>query len=267
MALYSPEELNVMKPEQFRAIVRKGEWTSVTVDACRGYGQANLIALPIDYAYEFLGLCNFNPRPCPVIDITEPGDPRPKRVAPTADLRTDLSKYRVFVDGQVVAEPIDVSEYWRDDLVAFLLGCSWGFVWALIEANVKYRSLGDYTTNIELKPFGRLHGHMVCSCRAFPSAEDAVRAIQISSRHRAFHGPPVHIGDPRLIGVQNIGKPDAFIPPWPTPPPEPHEVIMFWGCGITAQNVVLESKIPYAISHYPGHMFVIDKRVEELALL
>ena len=263
---YAPEELSGMKPDEFRRIVRKGEWTKETADACWGYGQANLIALPKEYAYEFLLLSHFNPRPLPVLDVTEPGDPHPRRVTRDADLRTDLPKYRVFVEGKIVAEPTDVSEYWRDDLVAFVIGCSWGFVWAIRDANVKYRSLGDYTTKIKLSPSGRLRGYMVCSCRAFPSSEDAVRAIQITSRHRAFHGPPVHIGDPKLIGVERIGEPDAFIPPWPTPPPEPYEIVAFWGCGITAQNVVMESKIPYAISHYPGHMLVLDKRVEEMAL-
>jgi len=255
-----------MTPKDFRSIVRKGEWTEVTADACRNYGQANLIALPREYAFEFLSFCNRNPRPCYVLDVTEPGNPEPKLMAPDADIRTDLPRYRVFRNGKIIDEPTDATNYWRDDLVAFLIGCSWGFVWAFKAANVPFRSLGDYTTNIPLVPVGRFHGHMVCSCRAFQTSYDALRAIQISSRHIAFHGPPVHIGEPTLIGVNNIGKPDAFIPPWPTPPLEPHEIAMFWGCGITPQNVVLESKIPYAVTHYPGHMFVIDKLVEELAI-
>jgi uncharacterized protein YcsI (UPF0317 family) len=263
---YSPEELGAMTPKDFRSIVRKGEWTEVTADACRNYGQANLIALPREYAFEFLLFCNRNPRPCYVLDVTELGNPEPKLMAPDADIRTDLPRYRVFKNGKIIDEPTDATNYWRDDLVAFLIGCSWGFVWAFKAANVPFRSLGDYTTNIPLVPVGRFHGHMVCSCRAFQTSYDALRAIQISSRHIAFHGPPVHIGEPTLIGVNNIGKPDAFIPPWPTPPLEPHEIAMFWGCGITPQNVVLESKIPYAVTHYPGHMFVIDKLVEELAI-
>jgi uncharacterized protein YcsI (UPF0317 family) len=267
VAKYSPEALAAMNPKAFRDIVRQGEWTEVTADACVNYGQANLIALPKEYAFEFLLFCNRNPRPCYVLDVTEPGNPQPTLLAPDADLRTDLPKYRIFRDGEIIDEPTDASDYWRGDLVAFLIGCSWGFVWAFKAANVSFRSLGDYTTSIPLNSVGRLHGYMVCSCRAFQSSHDAVRAIQISSRHTAFHGPPVHTGDPTLIGVHNIGRPDAFSPPWPTPPPEPHEIIMFWGCGITPQNVVLQSKIPFAITHYPGHMFVIDKLVEELAIL
>ena len=263
---YTPEQLGAMSPAEFRAIVRRGEWTDVTSDACRNYGQANLIALPKQYAFEFLLFCHHNPRPCYVLDVTEAGDPHPKLMAPEADLRTDLPQYRVWENGEIVAEPHDATAYWREDLVAFLIGCSWGFVWALHAAQATFRSLGDYTTNIPLNPVGPFHGHMVCSCRAFPDSDKAVRAVQICSRHIPFHGPPVHIGDPRLIGVDHIGRPDAFIPPWPTPPPEPHEVVMFWGCGITPQNVVMQSKIPYAITHHPGHMFVLDKLVEEMAV-
>jgi len=266
-AKYSREELRAMPPEQFRAIVRRGEWTDVTADASQNYGQANMIALPKEYAFEFMLFCHHNPRPCYIIDVTEPGDPHPRLVAPEADLRTDLPQYRIWKDGELIEEPHDATDYWRDDLVTFLIGCSWGFVWALEAAKATFRSLGDYTTNIKLNPVGRLHGNMVCSCRAFPTAEKAVRAIQITTRHTAFHGPPVHIGDPTLIGIDHIGKPDAFIPPWSTEPPEPHETVMFWGCGITPQNVVMQSKIPYAVTHHPGHMFVIDKLVEEMAFM
>ena len=264
---YTAQELNAMKPAEFREIVRKGEWKTVTSDSCWNYGQANLIALPKEYAFEFLLFCNRNPRPCYVLDVTEVGNPHPMLMAPEADLRTDLPRYRVWKDGEIIEEPYDATPYWRDDLVAFLIGCSWGFVWAFKNANVPFRSLGDYTTTIELNSVGPFHGHMVCSCRAFQTSHDAVRAVQICSRHIPFHGTPVHIGDPTLIGVNNIGHPDAFIPPWDTPPPKRHEVVMFWGCGITPQNVVMQSKIPYAVTHYPGHMFVIDKLVEELAVM
>ena len=275
---YDAETIARMTPSEFRAIVRKQEWkqeSAVLADpndpytstyASEGYAQANLVAVPKEYAWDMLLLCNRNPHPCCVIDVTEPGDPHPKLMAPDADLRTDLPRYRVFENGEKVAEPHDVTDYWRDDMVGFLIGCSWGFVGALKAAGVCFRSLGDYTTSIPLVPAGRLHGYMLCSCRAFRNARDAVRAIQITSRHLLQHGAPVHVGDPKLIGVNNIGKPDALIPPWPTPTPEPHEIVMFWGCGVTPQNVAIESKVPYMITHYPGHMFVTDRLSEELAV-
>ena len=261
----STSDLELMNPFEFRKMVRRGQWTDMTIDACRNYGQANLVILPEEYAFEFLLFCNHNPHPCYLLDVTESGDPHPKQMAPDADLRTDLPKYRIFRDGLIVDEPTDIINYWNDSLVAFLIGCSWAFIWSFKAANVTFRSLGDYTTNIPLIPAGRFHGNMVCSCRAFPTSHDAVRAIQISSRHVAFHGPPVHIGEPTIIGVKNIGKPDAFVPPWPTPLPEPHEIVMFWGCGTTPQAVALEIKVPFMITHCPGYMFVTDRLTEELA--
>lgn len=257
-------ELHLMSPREFRRLVREGKWTDVTAEVCWGYGQANLIVVPKEYALEFVGLCLLNPQPFPLLEITEPGNPFTKRVAQDADLRTDLPKYRVFVDGRIVAEPTDARDYWRDDLVGFVIGCSWGFVWALRDAGVPYRSLGDYTTEIELRPFGRLRGRVVCSCRAFPTVQDAISAVRISAEMPAFHGQPIHVGDPARIGIRELGKPDAFVPPWPTTPPADGEIVMFWACGITAQNVVIESRIPFAISHYPGHMFVMDWSVYEL---
>lgn len=260
-------DLLQMSPADFRSIVRREDWKETTANVCADYGQANFVAVPEEYALEFSTLCLRNPRPMPIIDVGEPGDPHPRITAPQADLRTDLPKYRVFQNGKVIAEPYNVTNYWREDLVVFLIGCSWGFVWAFKTASIPFRSLGDYTTNIPLLPTGRLKGNMVCSCRAFPSVNEAVRAVQVSSRYPVFHGAPVHIGNPAAIGVDTIGRPDAFVPPWPTPPPERYETVMFWGCGITPQNVALESGVPFMITHYPGHMFVVDLKVEEFAIL
>lgn len=264
---YSPEDLGAMSPKEFRSIVRKGEWTESNQDACRMYSQADLAVIPKEYAFDFLLFCDRNPRPCPVLDVTEPGDPCPRLMAPDADLRTDLPRYRVFQNGKVIDEPTDVTKYWRDDLVAFVIGCSRGFVWAFKAANVQNHLVGVYGTNIPVIPAGPFHGHMVCTCRAFPTSHDALRATQISSRHLAFHGPPVHIGDPTLIGIKNIEEPDVAKPPHATAHAEPHEILLFWGCGVTPQNVALESKVPFMITHYPSHMLVVDKLVEELAVL
>jgi len=261
-------EVKAMSPGEFRNLVRKGEWTDITMEACQGYAQANLAVVPKEYAFDFLLFCNRNPRPCPVLDVTEIGDPHPKLMAPEADLRTDLPKYRVFKDGELIDEPTDVIKYWRDDLVGFLLGCSRTFVWALRATNIPFRRYGAYLTTIPCVPAGRFHGHMVVSVRAFYNASDAVRAVQISSRHLFMHGPPVHIGDPRDIGIENLGKPDSFNPWRPVAElPKPGEIVMSWGCGITLGVVAMESKIPFMITHSPAHMFVTDRLGEELAVL
>jgi len=264
MANYSKDELAAMSPAEFRSIVRRREWTGVNTKVCRGYAQANLAVVPKDYAFEFLLFCNRNPLPCPVMDVTEPGDPHPKLMALEADLRTDLPKYCVFRNGELIDEPYDILKYWRDDLVAFLIGCSMSLEWSLQAANVQFRWIGTYTTNIQCLPAERFHGPIVATCRLVKNGHDAVRAVQISSRLLAGHGPPIHIGDPLIIGIKDLYQPDIFVT-GAVAPQEPNEIAMFWGCGITPQVVALESKIPFMITHCPGYMFITDRLVEELA--
>jgi len=265
---FSTKELLVMSPKEFRGLVRKGEWTDVTMEVCQGYAQANLVILPKEYAFEFLLFCNRNPRPCPVLDVTDPGDPHPKLMAPEADLRTDVARYRVFKDGELIDEPTDIINYWRDDLVGFLMGCSGGFKWALWAANIFSRRYGAYQTTIPCVPAGRFHGPMVVTARAFPNSHDAVRAVQITSRHLLMHGPPIHIGDPTEIGIESLVKRDPFIPTRPVvEPPKPGEIVMYWGCGITPQTVAMESKIAFMITQSPTHMFMTDKLAEEMAII
>jgi len=263
---FSSEELSAMSPKEFHSIVRQGEFTGITPDACCGYAQADLVVIPEEMAFEFLLFCQRNPRPCPILDVTEPGDPHPRLVAPEADLRTDVPKYRVYKDGKLVDEPTDVTSYWRDDLVAFIIGCSFSFVWLLRAENVKFRphETGIYATNINCVPAGRFHGRLAVSGHF---AQDTVRPVQVSSRYPAFHGPPVHIGDPAIIGIKDIYKPDHSTSPEPIEPQKPDEVPMFWACGVTPQVVALDSKVPFMITHYPAHMFVTDRRIEEFACL
>ncbi len=265
---YSPEELKAMNPGDFRRIVRQREWTGVTLDVCGGYAQTAMILVPREYASDFLLFCNRNPRPFPVIDVTDVGDPHPKRIAPEADLRTDLPEYRVWENGKLIDEPTDITDYWRKDLVGFLTGCSAGFQWALAAADIPYRGYGAYPTNIPCIPAGAFKGPVAVTCRAFHSAHDAVRAIQITSRHLLMHGPPIYIGNPAAIGVKNLGLPDEFNPYRPVnPPPEPTEIVLSWGCGLTAETVALESKISLMITNAPAHMFVTDRLSEELAII
>jgi uncharacterized protein YcsI (UPF0317 family) len=261
------EELVNMSPKELRGLVRGG-WKGITHNACAGYAQTNLVILPKEYAFDFLLFSNRNPRPCSVIDVTEPGNPHPSLMAPEADLRTDLPLYRVFKDGEVIDEPTDINSYWRDDLVGFLFGCTVGTLWALQTANVSWRGYGLYRTRIPCITAGRLHGHMVLSFRSFSNSKDAVRAIQISSRYPLFHGPPVFIGNPADIGVKNLATPDPSIPNQPiTEAPKAGEIVVGYACGVTTQVVAIESRLPFMISHSPGHMFVTDKRAEEMSIL
>ncbi len=258
-------ELANMKPAEFRHAVRKGEWTGGSIMACRGYVQSNVTIVPKEYAYEFLLYCNRNPRPCPVIDVTDIGDPHPK-FSPEADLRTDLTRYKVFKNGELVDEPTDITDYWRDDLVGFLLGCSYSFDWLLQAAKVKYRLVGAFITNIQCTPAGRFEGPMVASCRLFESAHDAIRATQVTTRCPAVHGPPVHVGDPAVIGVQDITHADFDVRP-NTIPQQPGEVVMFWGCGITPEMTAKKANLPLMITQGDIDLLVTDWVTEELTVL
>lgn len=263
----SEVDLMEMTPKDFRSIVKQGKWADSTSMACRGYAQANLAIVPQEIAFDFLLFCFRNPRPCPVLDVTDLGDPHPKLIASEADLRTDLPKYRVFKKGKLVDEPTDITKYWRDDLVAFLLGCSFSFDWALRAANVKYRLIGAYSTNISCIPAGVFHGSMVVSCRLVKGSHDAVRAIQISSRYLFAHGAPVCIGDPEKIGIKDLCNPDVVRDSNPIPPQESDEHALFWACGITPQAAAMAAKPSLMITHFPGCMFVADKLSNELVIL
>ncbi|AVX21752.1 Uncharacterized protein YcsI, UPF0317 family [Carboxydocella sporoproducens DSM 16521] len=260
-------ELFHAKPEEVRGAIRKGEINRPTAGMCAGYAQANLAVLPKDLAFEFLLFCQRNPKPCPVLDVTEVGSFEPVLTAPGADLRTDIPKYRIYKYGQLVDETSDILNYWREDLVAFLLGCSFTFESGLLQGGIPVRHIEEgrnvpmYITNIPCKPAGRFSGPMVVSMRPIPY-QQVVKAVQITSRYPAVHGAPVHIGDPVLIGIKDLDKPDFGDPVTI----KPGEVPVFWACGVTPQAVAMQSKPPFMITHAPGHMFITDVLNEDLTV-
>jgi uncharacterized protein YcsI (UPF0317 family) len=246
---------------EIRHHARTGELDGPTPGLALGYVQANLVVLPRDLAFDFLLFCQRNPKPCPLLDVTEPGDAEPKTVAPGADLRTDLPRYRVYRSGELVEEPQHISAWWRDDLVAFLIGCSFTFESALLQASVPVRHVEQrcnvpmYRTNIPCKPAGVFHGPLVVSMRPLTPAQ-AVTATRICTRFGRAHGTPVHFGDPAAIGIRDLGKPDFGDPV----EIRPGETPVFWACGVTPQAVVMEAKPELCLTHKPGHMFVTDLR-------
>ena len=223
-----------------------------------GHVQVNLIAVPKDLALHLVRFAGRNPKPCPLLEATEPGTAR-SVLAPGADLRTDVPAYRVWRDGECLAETTDVTEYWRDDLVTLLLGCSFTFERALLRAGVPIRHLEQdrnvpmFRTNVACSPSGPLAGPMVVSMRPIP-APLVETAIRVTSRYPAAHGAPVHVGDPTALGIADLSRPD-FGDPVTT---ADDDVPVFWACGVTAQAVVMASRPAFAIFHAPGHMFVTD---------
>lgn len=244
---------------------RGGELTGPTPGMAAGHVQANLVVVPRELAFDFLLFCQRNPKPCPLLDVTEPGSPEPRSVAPGADVRTDLPRYRVYRQGELVEEPTDLHRWWRDDLVAFLLGCSFTFENALVQAGVPVRHLecGSnvpmYRTSLACRPAGVFHGPMVVSMRPLTPAQ-AVTAVQVCSRFPRAHGAPVHFGMPEAIGIRDLARPDFGDPV----EIRPGEVPVFWACGVTPQAVAMEVKPPLLITHSPGHMFVTDLRDTDL---
>jgi uncharacterized protein YcsI (UPF0317 family) len=250
-----------------REACRRGTLTEQTSGLAAGFAQANLVVLPQDVAYDFLRFCRANPKPCPLLDVTEPGDPVPRQVAPAADLRTDLPRYRVWEYGQLVEEPTDISHRWRDDLVSFVIGCSFTFEAALLRAGVPVRhiELGRnvpmYRTNIPCQPAGLFHGPLVVSMRPLTPA-DAIRAVQITSRYPSVHGAPVHLGLPEQLGIRDLTQPDFG----DAVPVSATELPVFWACGVTPQAAIMTARPPLAITHSPGCMFVTDLLDETLAV-
>lgn len=257
-----------MQPAELRALMRKGELTGPTAGMAKGYTQANLVILKKEHAFDFLLFCQRNPKPCPLLEVTEPGDPLLKDIANGADLRTDLPKYRIYRDGAFVEEVTDITAYWEEDMVGFLLGCSFTFEAPLLDNGIPIRHIEEncnvpmYKTNIACQSAGLFSGPTVVSMRPM-KPEDAIRAVQITSRFPAVHGAPIHIGDPAQIGIASIDKPDFG----DAVTIKDGEVPVFWACGVTPQAVAMESKPSIMISHAPGCMFISDEKDATLSVM
>ena len=240
-----------------RELIRPG-FTGPTSGMAPGLVQANLIAVPADWAFDVLLFAQRNPKPCPIIDVLEPGQVE-SALAPGSDLRTDIPGYRVWRDGLLAAEVDDATEVWTDDLVAFLIGCSFTFEAGLTEAGIPIRhqdagrNVPMYRTNLPCRPAGRVRGDMVVSMRPIP-AHQVAEAVRITDRFPAVHGAPIHIGAPEAIGITDLDSPDFG----DAPVIEHGDIPVFWACGVTPQVAIAESAPPFAITHSPGRMFITD---------
>ncbi|MCI6908057.1 MAG: putative hydro-lyase [Eubacteriales bacterium] len=252
-------------PAEMRRMFREGALACPTSGMCAGYAQANLVVLPKEDAFDFLLYTQRNPKPCPVLEVTDAGARTLSMIAPGADIATDIPKYRVYENGVLTGEYTDVSRFWRDDLVSFLIGCSFSFEAALLEAGVPVRHIEEnrnvpmYNTNIPCLPAGKFHGNMVVSMRPLPP-DKVVRAVTVTASMPRVHGAPVHIGDPKAIGIADIDRPDYG----DAVTIRPGEVPVFWPCGVTPQNAVMASRPAFCITHAPGHMLITDVKNVEL---
>ncbi len=251
-----------------RLAIRAGNHHGPTAGLAPGYVQGNLAILPQALAADFLRFCQLNPKPCPLIGTSAPGDPRVPVLGEDLDIRTDLPRYRVWRNGELVAEPEDIREFWRDDLVSFVIGCSFSFEEALVADGIELRHIARgcnvpmYRTSIKTAEAGPFHGPMVVSMRPMTPA-NAIRAVQITTRFPSVHGAPVHIGKPEMIGIADLNKPDYG----DAADMHEDELPVFWACGVTPQSVIATVKPEFCITHYPGSMLVTDRKNTEFAIM
>lgn len=266
LAYFSVVVMHKLTPYQLRQQIRAGQFQGQTSGLAPGYVQCNLAILPQSCAAEFLLFCQRNAKACPLISVSEPGHFVVPLLGEDIDLRSDLPAYRIFNQGEFTAEVQDIGAWWRDDLVSFLIGCSFSFEDALIAAGLEIRHISEgknvpmYNTNLQCVSAGRFAGNMVVSMRPMLPA-DAIRAIQICSRFPAVHGAPVHFGDPAAIGITDVRSPDYG----EVVDIKPGEVPVFWACGVTPLAVMQHTKIEFCITHSPGHMLVTDLLNSSLA--
>jgi uncharacterized protein YcsI (UPF0317 family) len=251
-----------------RLAIRGNDYAGPTSGMAPGFVQANLAILPQNLASDFLQFCQRNPKPCPLIGVSAPGDPHVPVLGEDLDIRTDVPRYRVWKDGALIDEPRNLMQWWRDDLVTFAIGCSFSFEQALVEDGIELRhitcgcNVPMYRTSIETKPAGPFRGPLVVSMRPMKPA-DAIRAVQITTRFPSVHGAPVHLGKPELIGIKDIAAPDYG----DAVPVHDDEIPVFWACGVTPQSVVAAARPEFCITHYPGSMLVTDRRNTEFAIM
>lgn len=258
-------DYSTMSPAQVRALIREEKITGQTSGMCAGYAQANLVILPKDLAYDFLLFTQRNPKSCPILEVSDVGSRELHYIAKDVDIARDLPKYRIYRKGELAGEYTNVEEFWQDDFVSFLIGCSFSFESGLLDVGVPVRQIEEhcnvpmFKTNIPCTPAGIFKGNMVVSMRPMPY-DQVVKAVLVTGEMPRVHGAPVHIGDPAVIGISDIHKPDFG----DTVTIKEGEVPVFWPCGVTPQNVVMNVKPDIVITHSPGHMLITDVKNVEL---
>jgi len=256
-----------VSPLAARRLIRSGLHTGHTAGLAMGRLQGNLAILPKDLAMEFAIFCHRNPKPCPVVAMTAPGDPMLPDMGEDVDIRTDAPSYNIYQNGELVEQTPNIMDHWRDDFIGFVLGCSFSFEDALLKAGIPLRhhemdrTCPMYASNLACRPVGPFRGDTVVSMRPMRPA-DALKAVEITSRFRAAHGAPVHLGDPAAIGIADINKPD-----WGDPVEiREGEAPVFWACGVTPQLVLKNARPPICITHTPGAMLIGDGESDAVSM-
>lgn len=253
----APRDPGAVSPAAARALFRGGLSTP-TAGWSRGFTQANLIIVPRESAADVRLFAERNPQACPILGVLEAGETSGALLA-GGDIRTDLGRYTVYEHGVLVAQPTDLRDRWRDDLVTFIVGCSFTFEAALQAGGVPVRHIDQgvnvpmYRTTRRCTFAGALGGPLVVSMRPIP-AEQVLDAVNITSHYPAVHGAPVHSGNPAELGITDLARPDFG----DAVELAPGDVPVFWACGVTPQAAIMESRPALAFGHAPGHMLITD---------
>jgi uncharacterized protein YcsI (UPF0317 family) len=259
-------DIKRLPPREMRDLIRKGSWDAPTPGLAMGYAQANVVILPHRYAFDFFLFCHRNPKPCPLLEVLEPGRSEMDSFAPGADIRTDVPRYHVFRSGTLEDARKDIQEIWQDDFVTFFLGCSFTFEEALLRVHIPVRHIEEgknvpmYITNIPCRGGGIFRGPLIVTMRPIPN-DKVTKAVQITTRYPFVHGAPVHIGSPEGIGIPDLSRPDFG----DAVAVRKGEIPVFWACGVTPQAALTDAKPEICITHAPGHMFISDILNEDLA--
>lgn len=248
-----------MKPLEVRKLISEGKITGQTSGMCLGYAQANLVIVPKDIAYDFLLFTQRNPKSCPLLEVGDVGNKFLKYLGKDINIAKDIPKYRIYKKGELIGEYTDIEKFWREDFVSFLIGCSFSFESELLEDDIPVRHIEEgcnvpmFKTNIDCNEAGIFKGKMVVSMRPIPK-DKIVKSVLVSGSMPKVHGAPIHIGNPKDIGIKDINKPDfgdkVTI--------KEGEVPVFWPCGVTPQSVIMNVKPEIVITHSPGHMLITD---------
>ena len=244
---------------EVRDHIRTGAYRSHTAGLGRRKLQANVTILPRVFALDFMRFCQRNPKPCPLVGVSDTGNPSMFTLGRDIDIRRDVPAYNVYVNGALVESCFDIVDLWSDEFVAFALGCSFTFDRALIAAGISLwhiennRTVPMYRSNIDTVAAGPFKGPMVVSMRAID--RDLLSEVtEISREFPMAHGSPVHWGDPGQIGIGDIDLPD-----WgDTSPIGDGQIPVFWACGVTPQVAIEQAALPICITHKPGHMLITD---------
>lgn len=256
-----------MTPTEFRKKVRNNEYQKPTAGMCPRYAQTNLIVLPWEDAYDFLLFAQRNPKPIPILEVTEVGSRELQTLGNDIDVATDFPKYRIYRNGKMIDEYLSVVDFWHEDLVSFLIGCSFSFEDLLVDAGIEIRHITEkanvpmFNTNIPLKQAGKFSGNMVVSMRPIKSSQIAT-AVNVTNRLPGVHGAPIQIGNPAEIGIYDLANPDYG----DAVTINENEIPVFWACGVTPQAAVMASKPKFAITHSPGHMLITNISNKDLSV-